>query len=158
MREKPDLWHMWYASSTGFVKINGKPEPLYLIKYASSNNGIDWNRSNKVCIEPLHAEEANARATVIKENEIYKMWFAYRDSRDFRDGPGAYRIGYAESRDAVNWKRMGKNLISKSQVGWDSSMQTYPNVIQVKDKRYLFYNGNGFGNTGIGYALWDSQN
>jgi hypothetical protein len=33
-------------------------------------------------------------------------------------------------------------------------MQTYPLVIQIGTKKYLFYNGNGFGKTGIGWAEW----
>ena len=31
-------------------------------------------------------------------------------------------------------------------------MICYPNVIKVKDKLYMFYNGNGFGQSGFGYA------
>lgn len=149
-----DLWHMWYASSTGFVQVNGKPEPLYIIKYASSPNGIDWQRDNITCIKPKSEYEANARASVIKENGVYKMWFAYRGSFDFRDGKDSYRIGYAESKDAVNWERMDEKAgIEFSENGWDSNMQTYPNVIEHKGKKFLFYNGNGFGKTGMGYAV-----
>lgn len=157
MREEEGKWHMWYASSTGFVTIKGKVEPLYIIKYASSSNGIDWQRDNKICIIPKTEEEANARATVYKDKQgLYHMWYAYRGSRDFRDGVGAYRLGYAQSQDAVNWDRMDdKAGIAYSDQGWDSSMQTYPCLAAYKDKRYLFYNGNGFGASGIGYAVWE---
>jgi hypothetical protein len=31
-------------------------------------------------------------------------------------------------------------------------MICYPNVVQYRGTLYLFYNGNGFGQTGIGYA------
>ncbi|BAO55408.1 glycoside hydrolase family protein [Nonlabens marinus] len=155
MRESDDVWHMWYASSTGFLTVKENVEPLYVIKYAHSRNGIDWIRENKTCINPLQREEANARATVLKENGIYKMWFAYRGSQDFRDGKDAYRIGYAESFNAIDWKRNDKAAgISYSPAGWDSTMQTYPNICDCNGKRYLFYNGNGFGASGIGYAIW----
>lgn len=157
MKEK-DIWHMWYASSTGFVVVKGRPEPLYVIKYADSRDGINWRRTNKTCIEPKDDFEANARATVIKENGAYRMWFAYRGSFDFRDGKDSYRIGYAESRNAVDWKRMDdKSGIELSKDGWDSKMQTYPAVVQNKSKKYLFYNGNGFGKTGIGLAIYDEE-
>lgn len=157
MREQENLWHMWYASSTGFIEVEGKVEPLYVLKYASSTNGIDWKRDNITCIYPLHKEEANARCTVFKDDsDLYKMWFCFRDSRDFRDGAGAYSIGYAESKDAIHWDRKDELAgISYSKEGWDSNMQTYPDTIEVKGKRYLFYNGNGFGATGIGYAVWE---
>lgn len=155
MKEE-DKWHMWYASSTGFVEVEGKPEPLYEIKYAQSSDGIVWQRDNLTCIIPKDPYEANARATVIREEGYYKMWYAYRGSFDYRDGEDSYRIGYAESRNAVDWQRKDDRAgISFSESGWDSTMQTYPHVVDVNDKRYLFYNGNGFGRTGIGYAVWE---
>ena len=148
------LWQMWYASSTGFTKVNGKVEPLYIIKYARSKNGIDWERHNHTCIEPKEKGEANARASVLKENGIYKMWYCFRGSEDFRDGSGSYRLGYAESKNAVDWERKDDQVgIGYSEKGWDSTMQTYPNVIAHNGKKYLFYNGNGFGKTGIGLAI-----
>lgn len=148
-----DIWHLWYASSTGFVEVNGLQEPIYVIKYASSNDGINWHRENITCIEPKSEFEANARPTVIKENGIYRMWYCYRGSFDFRDGAESYRIGYAESEDAVNWNRMDEKAgIEYSTEGWDSKMQTYPCVIKYGEKKYLFYNGNGFGRSGVGWA------
>jgi hypothetical protein len=148
-------WHMWYASATGFVIVNEKPEPLYVIKYASSTNGIDWVRENITCIFPKSEFEANARPTVIKENGIYKMWFTFRGSFDYRDGKDSYRIGYAESNDGKSWKRMDELAgIDVSAEGWDSTMVTYPYVLPYKGKKYLFYNGNGFGQSGFGYAEW----
>jgi hypothetical protein len=150
-----DKWHMWYASSTGFVVVNGKPEPLYEIKYAHSTDGIDWIRPNITCIPPSKLYECTARPTVIKENDIYKMWFTFRGSFDYRDGVESYKIGYAESKDAINWVRNDElSGIKLSEEGWDSKMQTYPSVITINNKKYLFYNGNGFGKTGIGLAEW----
>ncbi len=153
-----DKWHMWYASGTGFVVVNDKPEPLYLIKYAHSEDGINWNRTNKVCIQPKSDTEANARATVIKDGDIFKMWFAYRGSFDFRDGDDSYQIGYAESKNAIDWERKDEKAgIEYSESGWDSTMQTYPSVIDFKTNRYLFYNGNGFGKSGIGLATYENE-
>jgi hypothetical protein len=158
MREEENKWHMWYASSTGFVEVADKVEPLYIIKYAHSTNGVDWVRENHTCIQPKDQYEANARATVIKEDGLYKMWYCYRGSFDYRDGPQAYRIGYAESPNARDWQRLDDQAgISYSKTGWDSTMQTYPCVVQHHSKKYLFYNGNGFGKTGIGYAVWEED-
>jgi hypothetical protein len=64
-----------------------------------------------------------------------------------------YRIGYAESIDGINWIRKDNEIdIDVSQEGWDSEMICYPSVISVKEKTYLFYNGNNNGETGFGYA------
>ena len=150
-----DRWHLWYASSTGFVRIDGSPEPLYELKYAHSDNGIDWMRTGETCIVPRHPHEANARPTVVKDGDLYRMWYCYRGSEDFRDGADAYRIGYAESRDARHWERLDDRAgIAYADEGWDSTMQTYPGLVDTPHGRYLFYNGNGFGATGIGCARW----
>jgi len=152
----PSLWHMWYTSGTGWITVNDVPEPLYVIKYAQSKDGITWQRDNVTCIKPHTDDEANARAAVIVESGIYKMWFTYRGSVDFRDGSGSYRIGYAESSDAVHWNRLDSAAgITFSREGWDSKMQTYPAVLAIDDTKYLFYNGNGFGQAGFGCAKWE---
>lgn len=154
--KKNDEWFMWYASSTGFAIINGKPEPLYEIKFAHSKDGINWERPNHTCIPPAEKFQCTARPTVIFEDDIFKMWFTYRGSEDYRDGKGSYRIGYAESKDGKNWNRIDQQSgIELSENGWDSLMQTYPSVIKVENRKLLFYNGNGFGKTGIGFAEWE---
>jgi hypothetical protein len=33
-------------------------------------------------------------------------------------------------------------------------MIAYPHVVDTGYGRYLFYNGNGFGAAGFGYAVW----
>lgn len=158
MEVEPGHWLMWYASSTGFLIVNGKPEPLYHIKLATSQDGIHWERPNHSCIPPSRPDECTARPTVIRDEGGFKMWFTYRGSHDYRDGADAYRIGYAESPDGVHWERMDHLAgISPSPEGWDSKMQTYPSVIDTPAHRLLFYNGNGFGLTGIGYAVWQND-
>ena len=63
-------WKLWYASSTGWIVVNEKPEPLYQIKYAESTNGFNWIRNNLACIEYTFEGEANARPCVLKENGL----------------------------------------------------------------------------------------
>ena len=36
---------------------------------------------------------------------------------------------------------------------WDSEMQAYPAVFDNDGRRYMLYNGNGYGRTGIGWAV-----
>lgn len=148
------LWHAYYASGIGFIEEKGKFEPQYILKYAQSEDGIDWKHSNRSIIEPKLKDESNTRPAIIKINNEYHMWFCYRGGSDFRGGKNSYRIGYANSKDLFNWKRDDTLAgIDVSDFGWDSEIITYPYVIKIEDEYYMFYNGNGFGKTGIGYAI-----
>lgn len=152
-----DLWHMWYASATGWIEVNGKPESLYHIKYAYSKDAIVWSRENVSCVHVLHPDEANARPSVVLDGDTWKMWFCYRGSADFRDGKDSYRIGYAEAPVAVPtcWHRDDASAgIACGPEPFDEKMQAYPCVCDVDGRRYLFYNGNGFGVDGFCCAEW----
>ena len=44
-------------------------------------------------------------------------------------------------------------LASFSEDGWDSEMVAFAYVYKHRDRWYMVYNGNGFGASGIGYAV-----
>lgn len=151
-----NIWRMWYVSGLSWQNVEGSLEPIYGIKYADSSDGIGWHRPNLLAISQQHAMEAIARPTVIHYGNKYHMWFCHRDSLDFRDGKGSYRIGYANSTDGMAWQRNDKLAgIEPSDEGWDSKMLCYPYVIEVEGVPIMFYNGNSFGQTGIGCAIWE---
>lgn len=148
-----DKWHCWYSSVTEWVEIDGRLEALFEIKYACSNDGIDWIRNNHTCIVPRDRLEVACKPNVIKCGDVYCMWFSVRSAQDFREGKNKYRIGYAESRDGLVWVRDdSKAGISPSKTGWDSEMICFSGVSEYKGNWYLFYSGNGFGKCGFGYA------
>jgi hypothetical protein len=153
------VWKLWYASATNWVVVDGHPEPVYVIKYAHSADGRIWTRDNVTCIEPGFAGEANARPCVIRDGERYRMWYCFRGSVHYRtDRAQSYRIGYAESADGIRWTRMDDHVgIERSDSGWDSLMMEYPFVYEHRGRKYMLYNGNGFGETGIGYAVLDED-
>ncbi len=154
--QEGNIWRMWYVSGVGWPNIGGSLEPVYVIKYADSCDGIHWRRPNVLSVPQRHALEAIARPTVVCRDGIYHMWFCYRDSVDFRDGEGSYRIGYAQSIDGYAWQRCDQmSGIEVSRSGWDSTMLCYPYVIEADGVLVMFYNGNSFGQTGIGYAVWE---
>ena len=146
-------WHMFYCSGTSWKLIDDKYEHQYDIKYASSNDGVHWYQNGKSIISCSDSDEAITRPTVIKIADKYHMWFCYRGSRDFRDGKNAYRIGYAWSDNLDSWTREDERAgISVSETGWDSKALSYPYVLRTSRGVLLFYNGNGFGTEGFGYA------
>lgn len=142
------LWRMWYVSCEGWIHAD---LPKYNIKYAESEDGINWSQSGRVCLDfDSEQETALARPCVIKENGAYQMWYSFKADSEF------YRMGYAESRDGLGWVRMDhKAGIESSANGWDSEMIEYPGIIQYSEKKYMFYNGNGYGTEGAGLAVED---
>lgn len=154
-----DSWKMWYLSCEKIEIINGHPEPFYNVKYAYSENGMDWIRNNDVCIDFEPGKiDAIGRPCVFKENDTYKMFHSNRKAVGYRsDKAAGYRIGYSESKDGIHWKRLDDIVgIEKSEEGWDSIMNEYCTTYKFEGKRYLIYNGDGFGASGFGYAVLES--
>ena len=157
---KNGFWQMWYVSCHSWRIVNDWPEPFYNVKYAVSNDGINWKRTGIVSINNDEFSEAVGKPHVYIENGIYKMIYSYRNSMNYRvDKEKSYRLGYAESFDGICWKRLDEHVgIKFSDEGWDSIMMEYASSYVFKGKRYLLYNGNGFGETGFGYAIMNLDN
>lgn len=147
------IWKMWYLSVVNFRIENRKPMYCYHIKYAESKDGVHWVRKGIVCIDFKYPGETRiARPCVIKDCGIYKMWYSYAI------GHGGYKIGYAESKDGIQWERKDEEVgIGVSKFGWDSEMICYPFVFEHKGQKYMLYNGNAYGKTGLGYAILEEE-
>jgi hypothetical protein len=148
------IFRMWYASFFKWEWINGEAEPYYRICYAESVDGLIWKPSGKICIDTLANEGGIVRPTVFKHNGIYHMWYSYRMNTGYRINLNAsYRIGYAISSDGLTWERRDDEAqLDVSEEGWDSNMIAYPYVFKMQNKLIMFYNGNGFGQSGFGYS------
>jgi hypothetical protein len=148
-----DLWRMWYVSCTGWQQIQSRWEPAYHVKYAESRDGIAWNLTGITCID-FGERFAVARPCVFPNGSKYAMLFPYRSMIDYRTASNsAYRLGYAESHDGLQWQRMDEHVgIERSTIGWDSEMMEYCWLQQHGQDTYLLYNGNGFGRSGFGMA------
>lgn len=155
VRIENDVFRMWYISCTGWKVINGKPEPLYLIKYGESQDGISWRLWDEPVIDYKYDGEALGRPWIIKDGDIYKMWYSTRGTENYRIKNGShYMLGYAESKDGIKWERHDEDVnIGLSDSGWDSEMLCYCSVYEHNGKKHMLYNGNGFGQSGFGYAV-----
>lgn len=149
-----DEYMMWYVSCTNWEIIKEWPEPFYNIKCAKSKDGVHWSRIDATCIGYDEFTEAIGKPCVFIEDGIYKMVYSYRNATDYRiDKNKSYRLGYAESHNGIDWIRKDSVLgIKFSESGWDSMMNEYSTTYVYGNKRYLIYNGNGFGASGFGYA------
>lgn len=141
------VWRMWYVSGVRWDTSLSPARHYYHIKYAESQDGIHWARNGLVCINfKSDAEYAIARPCVLKDGNIYRMWYSYRGEK--------YRIGYAESHDGLHWERLDDQAgLEPSSAGWDSEMIEYTHIFDYDGDRYMLYNGNGYGRTGIGLAV-----
>ena len=87
------------------------------------------------------------------------MLYSYRGLEGYRsERSTSYRIGYADSPDGLHWTRRDDLVgIERSHRGWDSEMLEYCYYSEAGQAPYLFYNGNGFGSSGFGYAVLESD-
>jgi len=144
------IYKMWYGSTIDWCSQNG--EMIHVIKYATSNDGENWERKGLAIPYEIGVAQAFSRPTVVKDEQGYHMWFSYRSG----DGT-KYRIGYAHSTDGIAWDRKIDSGIDVSESGWDSEMICYPFVFDHKGKRYMLYNGNDYGKTGFGLAVLEGE-
>lgn len=144
-------WLMWYVACVGWEQTAQGPRHRYHIRFAESPDGIAWQREGKVAIDFRDSSEyAISRPSVLRDVGGWKMWYSYRGDR--------YRIGYAESRDGRIWERRDQDAsLEPSSAGWDSEMVEYPHVFDYGGRRYMLYNGSGYGTTGFGLAVLEDR-
>ena len=154
IRRFNNKWYLWYIAGSKWILDNGKPEPVYKIRMATSEDGLNWTKLNKDLIESrVEENEAQASPDVFFYEGKYHMFFCYRYSSNYRGKNNGYRIGYASSEDIFNWKREdSKAGIDISESGWDSEMISYPHVFELDKTIYMLYLGNQVGRYGFGLA------
>lgn len=135
-------------------------EPRYNLKRAVSNDGVTWNKTADIAIDIEEDEGGVSQASIYYNamQGIYQTWYSLRGRLDFRNNSEhAYRIKYAESYDLVSWEKKKSEYDiypSKDPNAWNNIMSCYPCVIEYDGTLFMFHNGNGFGDTGIGISKW----
>ena len=151
-------WVMIYTSFLGWEKDNKKSQfhknkqPSYLLKIATSTDLVNWKRLNKKAVEFEGDEHIIGKPMYLLDDNRKKaeLWFSVRGN--------AYRIGYASGKNIYNLKRVPMNevVLSPPPVNdeWDFETQEYAFVTNVNSRKLVFYNGNEYGKTGLGYGEW----
>ena len=81
------------------------------------------------------------------------MWYSKRGPCNYRKiGGQSYQLSYAESQDGIKWNRDHNLMFDRELQEWSSQMTCYASTINHKGKVFMFYNGNQFGKTGLGFA------
>jgi hypothetical protein len=143
----------WYVTGDEWVESQGKSRPTYAMRYAESADGVDWPAEGTPCLEPAAPDEYGfGRPYVLDDGDRLRMWYSIRSHSR------GYRLGYAESGDGTRWERMDEKAgIDVSDEGWDSEMIHCGWIQPTAAGTYLFYNGNGYGETGFGVAVLRSR-
>jgi len=129
---RKDQYHMWYT---------GQAKEHSAIGYASSADGLTWNRNAKPVLVP---EQPWERVAVMcphviwdEASGLFRMWYSGGDQYE----PDA--IGYATSADGMNWKRHANNPIFRPDPGndWEKHKVTACQVVQRDGWHIMFYIG-----------------
>lgn len=147
LREGDGMWRMWYVSCARWEIVGDAPRHYYHVRSAASSDGVRWRRAGQVAIDFKDAGEyALGRPCVVARPEGYDMWLCARGA--------SYRLAYASSTDGVAWRREdAAAALPAPAEAWDAEMEAYPAVFARHGRRYLLYNGNGYGRSGVGYAV-----
>ena len=97
------------------------------VEYATSEDGIHWQKYEE---NPVF--RSAYAPTVIKDGNLYRMWYTMGSY-------GAFRIGYAESTDGMHWAEPIENPIMEPRLTWEMENVFYPFVIKTAGGYYLFY-------------------
>ncbi len=109
---------MWFQGFSDWSRIG----------YPTSPDGINWTKHPTYVLDfgENYAWDyyGVGEPTVIKDGELYKMWYAGYDG-------WYWRIGYATSPDGINWtKHPGNPVLSEgAEESWDEWGLGGPSVV-----------------------------
>ena len=150
----------WYMTGTAWEeRQNGVHDPLYGLRRAVSPDGRHWTPTGAtVGVDDSLFDEAGglARPWVISMGGADRLWFSHRAKEGFRtDREATYRIMDIEltaSGTPAGRPRPLRFSNPPEADDWDGFMQAYPAIVPLESGHVMFYNGNGFGQSGFGWA------
>lgn len=151
-------WKMWFCNGLGW----DGDFPTYAICYAESEDGIRWKPhayDYEATTNLGNFGDAYSRPTVLlDQNRRLRLWWSARHKTCGYYVKSAYAYEqWLSTKDPTCWTYAGSEWVwglFKSDEGWDSEQICYPYIHRHGDRLYMFYNGNGYGATGIGWAEW----
>ena len=144
-----NVYKVWYVGGSKWINLNDTNYASYEIYYTESKNGVDFDKNGEI-VMPMNGSEGEyriGRPRVVKENNYYEMTFSCSNVS------GKTYSGIAYSNDGKNWERDDKRFpIKSSKKSWDSESISYPSILRVRNRKYIFYCGNNLGFDGFGCA------
>lgn len=124
------------------------------IAVVESRDGVNWSEP-VILIAPREEtgwEENINRPAVVKKDDKYLMWYTGQVKTE--TGNGNSWIGYAESYDGLNWKRLDKPVLYFEEP-WEKCAVMCPHVIWNEESklfRMWYSGGEQYEPDAIGYA------
>jgi predicted GH43/DUF377 family glycosyl hydrolase len=139
-----DTLRMWYGG--GNILLNGMR-----IGYATSVDGINWNRHPEPVIEPPYQRAWDQAGVlpggVIKEDGIFKMWFSGGvGPAGYPPASSKWSIGYATSSDCIHWDLLPDPVVSHgdNSTDFDETMAFCAYVIRTNAGYDMWYSGHSY--------------
>ncbi len=150
VRHDDENYRIWYVGGDSWIDIDGKQMPVYDLRHMESPDGETWVGNGAVSMAITGTDEHGFGRPWVRrlaENQ-YQLFYSIR-RRSLR----AYRMGYAESANGLDWIRKDDEMgLDVSPGSFDSDAIMYAAVISAHGKTYCFYNGNNFGEDGFALA------
>lgn len=152
VRRIPGGFEMYYVDgdSWQWCPSSKKYEPIYSIKYAFSDDLMNWSRNRHLSVARDFELECFSNPCFLPSsmhsNAIVfcsRKWSGFRGVRS-----GGYSLKWASLDDEINSSKPVK-LKGARISGVDNEMQGYPEIFSWEGKNWVAYNGNGFGQSGI---------
>lgn len=130
--------------------------PSIGIAYAESADGLKWEKPRgELLVKPRGFEVEPyeyicSKPCIVKSAQGYILWVNTFGT--------AYRVHRLTSADGLAW-RWGERVGPEGELGagapraFDSSQRCYPSIVREGNELRCWYTGNGFGCTGMGYAV-----
>ena len=145
---------MIYTSNKSW-KNKSYLKPNYALKEANSSNGIFWKVGNKFLLRKSINEMAITRPWVLN---LKKRCFLIYSYKSYKNKGKNYKIGIAEKTNNDFIRKDGSIKIFNNKDFFDDKMQEYAGIVEHKNFFYMFYNGNNYGEKGIGLAAISKSN
>jgi len=137
------IMHVWYGSTRTWDAGNG--EMIHILKEKVSRDYLQFESSNRIVEWKLGESQAFSRPSILEIHDYFLMAYSFRGSTT------KYRIGFGLiEKDSTIIKQA--YTFSTSASSWESEMVEYPYLVPHRDSIFMFYNGNGYGKSGIGLA------
>jgi hypothetical protein len=140
---------IWYGTHR-YPPTGGRKIDHVIRRARSRDGGLNWIRDPDICLEHEGLDEWGlSRPSVLRDANGWHMWFARRLD--------TYRLGYAHSHSGERWVRYDDAVFFSTPAGdWESDSRTYPAVFDCAGRRWMLYNGSGYGRSGFGLAVLES--